>query len=58
MQFTNSCDGDVAFARGVPATDKPGHGLGVQSICAIVAQYGGIYDFSLQDGTFILRLVL
>ncbi len=58
LQFTNSCDGDVAFARGVPATDKPGHGLGVQSICAIVAQYGGIYDFSLQDGTFILRLVL
>ena len=39
-------------------TDQPGHGLGVQSICSVVAKYGGVYDFSIQDGMFILRLSL
>lgn len=58
LQFINSCDTDVIFEQGIPVADSPGHGLGVRSICAIVEQYGGIYDFSVEDGRFILRVSL
>lgn len=58
MQFSNSCDEDVVFDKGIPVADSPGHGLGVRSICAIVEKYGGIYTFSVKDSRFILRLLL
>lgn len=58
FQLLNSCDSEVTFEHGLPVTDKPGHGIGVRSICAIVEQYNGIYDFSLEDGKFILRVSL
>lgn len=58
LQFINSCDEDIAFAEGMPVTDKPGHGVGVRSICAIVERYDGIYSFSVEDGRFILRVSL
>lgn len=58
LQVTNPCDGDVRFVDGLPVTDQPGHGLGVQSICAIVQRCGGVYSFLMQDGKFILRLSL
>ncbi|MBQ2817869.1 MAG: GHKL domain-containing protein, partial [Clostridia bacterium] len=32
------------------------HGIGVQSICAIVQKYGGVQTFLVRDGQFILRL--
>lgn len=56
LQFVNSCDGDVRFYHGIPVTSRSGHGIGVRSICAIVEQYNGIYDFSLKDDKFILRV--
>lgn len=58
LQIINSCDGNITFAKGVPVTDNPGHGIGVQSICAIVEKYGGIYTFSVEDDKFILRVSL
>ena len=58
LQVVNPCEGNVRFEKGIPVSDKPGHGIGVQSICAIVERYGGIYHFSVQDGQFILRLSL
>ncbi len=59
FQLTNPCrPEEVHLAKGVPVTDKPGHGLGVQSICSIVAKYGGVCDFSLQGKRFTLRLSL
>ncbi len=58
LQFINPCDTDVIFEQGIPVADSPGHGLGVRSICAIVEQYGGIYDFSVEGGRFILRVSL
>ena len=58
LQVTNPCRNTVRFEHGVPVSDRPGHGIGVQSICAIVERYGGIYDFSVQDGRFVLRLSL
>jgi len=54
----NPCEGEVRFEKGIPVSGREGHGIGVQSICAIVQQYGGICSFLVQDGQFILRLSL
>ncbi|MGN0140892.1 MAG: sensor histidine kinase [Roseburia sp.] len=58
LQVTNPCGKPVHFENGIPVSDREGHGIGVQSICAIVQRYGGIYTFLVQDGQFILRLSL
>ncbi len=58
LQIVNPCEGEIVFENGLPITREPGHGIGVQSICAIVRQYGGIYDFSASNGRFVLRLSL
>ncbi len=58
LQIINSCDGDILFANGIPVTDKPGHGMGVRSICAIVERYNGIAAFLIEEGQFILRVSL
>lgn len=58
LQVVNDCSKPVQFQRGIPVTDRPGHGVGVRSICAIVERYGGLYSFSVQNGHFILRLSL
>lgn len=58
LQLINSCDEDITFDHGIPITDKPGHGIGVRSLCAIVDRYNGIYAFSVEDGKFILRVSL
>lgn len=56
LQIINSCGEDVTFDHEIPVTDRAGHGIGVQSICAIVERYGGIYGFWAGDGQFILRI--
>ena len=56
LQVTNPCEEGIRFEDGIPVSDHPNHGIGVQSICAIVQKYGGIYSFLVQDGHFILRL--
>ena len=41
LQITNPCQQEkVRLVKGIPVTDQPGHGLGVQSICSVVAKYG------------------
>ena len=56
LQVVNPCREDIPFEDGIPITDRPGHGIGVQSICTIVQRYGGLYTFTAQKGKFILRL--
>lgn len=58
FQIVNSCVADVTFDNGIPVTDKPGHGIGVRSICALVERYGGLYSFAAGDGKFVLRVSL
>lgn len=58
LQVTNPCSGPVRFDNGIPVSDEPGHGIGVQSICAIVRKYGGVCTFLVKNGQFILRLSL
>lgn len=57
LQAVNPC-GEVRFENGIPVSGEPGHGIGVQSICAIVERYGGAYSFCAEDGQFILRVFL
>ena len=58
LQIANPCTENVRFEDGIPVTDRPGHGIGVQSICAIVARYDGVHTFLVENGMFILRLSL
>lgn len=56
LQIENPCRNKVQFENGIPVSNEPGHGIGVQSICAIVERYGGIYTFLVKNDHFILRL--
>ena len=58
LQIVNPCSDDIRFEKGIPVSDRPGHGIGVQSICAIVERYGGVYTFFTREGKFILRMSL
>lgn len=58
LQMENPCGDNIPFENGVPVSHEPGHGIGVQSICAIVERYGGMYTFLVQNHQFILRLSL
>lgn len=58
LQVTNPCKGPIRFEKGVPVAEQAGHGIGVQSICAIAERYHGIYSFQEKDGRFILRVHL
>lgn len=58
LQVINSCEENIDFEQGLPVTNKPGHGIGVRSICAVVERYNGIYSFSVKDDKFILRVSL
>lgn len=58
LQVVNDCKTPVEFQNGVPVSSREGHGIGVQSICAIVRRYGGVYSFMEKNGKFTLRLSL
>lgn len=58
LQVINPYKDDILFKNGIPVSKHPGHGIGVQSICAIVERYGGMYSFLTQNYKFILRLSL
>lgn len=56
LQIENPFQKPIVFENQIPVSHEPGHGMGIQSICAIVDHYGGIYTFLTQDQHFILRL--
>lgn len=56
LQMTNPFEGHIRFEQGIPVSDRPDHGIGVQSICAIVQKYGGVCTFLTKGDQFILRL--
>lgn len=58
LQIVNSCDENITFVRGIPVTGRPGHGIGVRSICTIVEKYDGMYTFTAKDGRFTLRICI
>lgn len=58
LQIINPYQGEIRFEKGIPVSERVNHGIGVQSICAIVERYQGIYSFQTKDEKFILRLYL
>lgn len=58
LSIQNPYVGDIAFVNGLPATPRPGHGLGTRSIASIVNQHGGLVHFSANNGVFLLRATL
>jgi len=46
------------FADGMPVSDKSGHGYGTQSIRYITEHLGGNCQFTIENETFVLRVVL
>ena len=56
LQVTNPCANEVRFERGLPVSERPEHGIGVQSICAVVQKNHGVCSFRMEDGRFVLRL--
>ena len=59
LEISNPCTGSVSFdSRGLPVSQKDGHGLGVQSISAFCRKNEAICQFDLTEGWFRFRLVL
>ena len=58
MSIKNPVGKKVIFADGLPVTDRRGHGYGSQSIRFLTERLGGNCQFSVQDGVFILRVIL
>jgi hypothetical protein len=58
IQITNSYEGEVIFASGMPVSSKENHGLGTKSIVAVVQKYNGLYSFTAEDGVFNTSIIL
>lgn len=54
----NPVEKPPVFADGLPVSDRKGHGYGCQSIRYLTRSLGGTCNFSVQDGQFVLRVVL
>ena len=59
LELSNPCAGEAIFdGQGLPVTQREGHGLGVQSICAFCRKNGAVCQFEQTNGWFRLRVVL
>ena len=61
IQIENFVSDEPKFVDGLPQTTKPdkqNHGFGVKSMKYIVKKYGGYINFSAEDNTFRVEIVL
>lgn len=58
LSVKNPVAKQVIFSDGLPISGESGHGYGTQSIRYLSERLGGNCQFFIQDGTFILRVVL
>lgn len=58
LSVKNPVGKKVRFVDGLPVAGKPGHGFGTQSIRYMTEKLGGNCQFSVTEGTFVLRVVL
>ncbi len=61
IQVENTFDGELKMKDGLPLTskaDKENHGIGIRSIKSIVEKYQGTVDVRVQDGNFVLTILL
>ena len=55
LDIRNTYAKKPVFVKGIPVSNRSGHGFGVKSILSIVEKYGGVYQFSVQEDTFIFQ---
>ncbi len=59
LEVVNPCAAPVEFdSKGLPITNKPGHGIGVRSIAAFARDNDYMLDFKCADGKFTMWLVM
>ncbi len=59
LKISNPCTGNICFdCNGLPVSQREGHGLGVQSICAFYKKNGAVCQFSRTGDWFEFQLVL
>ena len=61
IQVENSFEGELKMKDGLPLTskaDKENHGIGIRSIKSIVEKYQGTVSVRVQDGNFVLTILL
>ena len=59
VEISNSYAGKVTFdQRGVPVTNKPGHGIGTRSIVAFAEKHNALYRFQAENGWFKLQIAM
>ncbi len=59
MSFENPYAGTVHIgANGLPQTDKPDHGFGMQSLAAFCEKHGALYECTAHEGRFKLSIAL
>lgn len=58
IQVINKFEGAVEFADGIPINQQENHGIGTKSIISIVHKYDGLFDFSIENDVFTVRLII
>lgn len=59
IDMTNNCFSKVKFSnKGIPYTTKKDHGIGILSILAFAKKYDSVINFSQNDDTFNLKLLI
>lgn len=59
MEISNPYAGKITFdRRGVPITDKPGHGIGTRSIVAFAEKHSALCLFRAENGWFKLQIAV
>lgn len=60
IKISNYCAENPVFENGIPLStklNKSEHGYGMQSIKAIIEQYGGHWGINIEDGIFTLSIM-
>lgn len=58
LSLSNGYSEEPVFKNGAPISKKKGHGIGIRSIIYVVKKYGGIYDFSANEGEFSFKMTM
>lgn len=58
LMAKNTVRNAPVFNDGVPVTERSGHGLGARSIVYYVEKLNGQYQFFMENGDFIVRIIL
>lgn len=54
----NPYEGEILMKNGIPQSNMEGHGLGIKSIEMLAKKHDGYCSFLLENGIFILKVVL